>query len=103
MKFEELKQAIEVWSERRNLHIQDPARQAIKTLEEVTELQEALYNENMHNLKDAVGDTIVTLVVLCQQLGIDVLECLEQAYNTIKNRQGRMINGTFVKEEDLDD
>ena len=49
-------------------------------------------------LKDAICDSIVTLVVLYLQLGYDVEECLKIAYNNIKDRKGKMVNGTFVKE-----
>lgn len=38
---------------------------------------------------------------LAHQLDLDVTECLGIAYEEIKNRKGKMINGTFVKEEDL--
>lgn len=50
------------------------------------------------SLKDAIGDSIVTLIVLCLQLGYDVEECLTIAYNDIKDRQGVMIDDNFVKE-----
>lgn len=46
-------------------------------------------------------DTLVTIIVLAHQLDLDVTECLGIAYEEIKNRKGKMINGTFVKEEDL--
>lgn len=49
------------------------------------------------SLKDAIGDSIVTLVVLCLQLGYDVEECLTIAYNDIKDRQGVMIDDNFIK------
>lgn len=38
---------------------------------------------------------------LAHQLDLDVAECLGIAYDEIKNRKGKMINGTFIKEEDL--
>lgn len=49
------------------------------------------------SLKDAIGDSIVTLIVLCLQLGYDVEECLTIAYNDIKDRKGVMIDDNFVK------
>ena len=52
-------------------------------------------------MKDAIGDTLVTIIVLAHQLDLDVTECLGIAYEEIKNRKGKMINGTFVKEDDL--
>lgn len=53
------------------------------------------------NFKDANGDTLVTIIVLACQLDLDVTECLSIAYEEIKNRKGKMVNGTFIKEEDL--
>ena len=34
--------------------------------------------------------------------GFTMLECLEHAYEQIKDRKGKMIDGVFVKEEDLE-
>ena len=50
---------------------------------------------------DGIGDTFVTLIILSQQLGLDPKECLEMAYNVIKGRSGKTVNGVFVKKEDL--
>ena len=50
-----------------------------------------------------MGDIFVTLIILCEQLNLDPVECLEKAYKKIESRQGKTINGTFVKEEDLCD
>lgn len=63
-------------------------------------LKKVTYNFNRPPelaLKDAIGDSIVTLVVLCLQLGYDVEECLKIAYNNIKDRKGIMIDDNFVK------
>ena len=63
-------------------------------------LRKVTYNFNRPPemaLKDAIGDSIVTLVVLCLQLGYDVEECLKIAYNNIKDRKGIMIDDNFVK------
>nr|DAF59976.1 MAG TPA: MazG-like family protein [Siphoviridae sp. ctGz830] len=43
----------------------------------------------------------VTLIVLCRQIGIEPTRCLDMAYEKIKDRTGKTINGVFVKEEDL--
>ncbi len=48
------------------------------------------------------GDLQVTLIVYCLQRGIDYQKCLADAYKVIKNREGKMVNGTFVKESDLE-
>lgn len=48
-----------------------------------------------------MGDIFVTLIILCEQIGIDPVECLEMAYEKISKRKGKTINGQFIKEEDL--
>ena len=57
--------------------------------------------EREQDRKDAVGDILVVLTIYCQQKGWSIAECFELAYNEIKNRKGKMVNGSFVKSEDL--
>ena len=76
-----------------------PIGQAIKTLEEVTELLAAINRNDMPEIKDAVGDVVVTLLMVCATLDIDLTECLADAYNEIKDRKGTLLaSGVFVKE-----
>lgn len=175
---EELIKKVERWSEVRNLHTADPKAQTLKVVEEFTEMlmavrgrKVALGIQNLvghecskerlesinDDIIDGVGDTYVTLIILCQQLGIDFVgmrgksefyydflavhalndlatgisksnmeliedaadyilgiadefaenlhttpkDCLQVAYDEIKDRKGMMIEGTFVKYEDL--
>ncbi len=93
-----LTQAINLWSIERILHTQDPTRQALKSLEELGEMARVLLKNDREELIDAVGDTYVTLVILCQQLGIEMSDCVNAAYNEIKDRRGKIVDGTFVKE-----
>lgn len=51
--------------------------------------------------RDDIGDMIVVLINIAERSGYTLQECLEQAWNDIKDRKGKMINGTFVKEADL--
>lgn len=44
---------------------------------------------------------ICYLDLICKELGYDFTECFEGAYNEIKDRKGRWVNGSFVKEQDL--
>jgi hypothetical protein len=75
--------------------------QAIKTLEETTELIDAINTNNLLEIVDAVGDIYVTLRGVCIVEGIDLTECAELAYNEIKDRKGHLrADGTFVKEHD---
>lgn len=48
-----------------------------------------------------MGDVFVSLIILCRQLNLDPVKCLELAYDKIKLREGKTIDGTFVKAEDL--
>ena len=92
---------VEKWSIDRDLHEAESSKQMLKILEELGEVASALAKNKPEELKDGIGDVIVTLIILAQQQGLSVEECLEYAYNEIKNRKGKMVNGVFVKEEDL--
>lgn len=72
--------------------------QAVKTLEETTELIDAVNTDNKPMIKDAVGDIIVTLVMVCEIEGLTIEECMEAAYDEIKDRKGYLrADGTFIK------
>lgn len=92
---------IEQWATDRNLHTADPNKQMLKLMEETGELASAMARSNDSLTKDAVGDIVVVLTVLCTQLYISVEECIRIAYDEIKDRKGKMINGVFIKEADL--
>lgn len=104
--FSDLITKINHWADERNLKHADPKIQWMRVTEEVGEIRDVLlkptkFTEPQAALKDAIGDTLVTIIVLAHQLDLDVTECLSVAYEEIKNRKGKMVNGTFVKEEDL--
>lgn len=87
------------WAFQRNLLKPENApKQFIKLSEEVGELANAILKQNKEEQKDAIGDIQVVLIILSQQLGLDYKECLKSAYEEIKNRKGKTINGTFIKE-----
>jgi NTP pyrophosphatase (non-canonical NTP hydrolase) len=92
---------IRQWSIDRNLHTADPNKQALKLGEEFGELFEGLAKGNLALTKDAIGDMYVVLTIMSQQLGFTIEECIDVAYDEIKDRRGRMIDGVFVKESDL--
>lgn len=93
---------IRQWAIDRNLHTADPTKQALKIGEEFGELFEGLAKGDEDLTKDALGDMYVVMTILSQQLGFDIEECIELAYNEIKDRKGVMRGGVFVKEEDLE-
>ena len=88
------------WAEARGIvKNSTPMAQAIKTLEEVTELLEAIHKGDRNAQKDAYGDILVTLIVGCATADVDLVECLGLAYEEIKNRKGYLTDqGVFVKE-----
>ncbi|MMZ46533.1 MazG nucleotide pyrophosphohydrolase domain protein [compost metagenome] len=96
-----LKEAIEQWTIDRNLHTADPTRQMLKLGEEYGELCAGMARNDMEKVKDSLGDMFVVMTVLSLQMDIDIQECVRGAYDEIKDRKGRMINGVFVKESDL--
>lgn len=94
---------VKKWASDRNLiKGSTPANQLVKLSEECEELEQALEacgpNDDMKEIIDAIGDIQVVLAVMCAQLGLDIDECREAAWEQIKDRKGRMIDGVFVKE-----
>lgn len=92
---------VEKWSRDKGLDKSDSKSQALKFYEEAGEVAAALVRKDPFALKDGIGDTVVTLIILAQQQGTDLEECLEMAYEEIKDRRGKMVDGSFVKEGDL--
>ena len=74
-------------------------KQMIKVMEEVGETAGALLKNNEHELKDGIGDILVTVIILAQQLGYSPTECLQLAYDEIADRKGKTVDGVFVKDE----
>ena len=79
-----------------------PRNQTPKLIEEFGELITAIYADDIEEIKDAIGDIQVVLCVMCHQLGIDIDECREIAWEQIKDRKGKTVDGVFVKEVQSD-
>lgn len=92
---------IKQWAVDRNLHTANPDKQMLKLFEELGELAEGMAKVRPDQIKDSIGDVYVVLTILSLQLGIDIEECIDIAYDEIKDRKGRMVDGVFVKESDL--
>lgn len=100
MTFEQLQMLVLAWASNRNiLNEGDTKTQFIKLVEEVGELGKGINHRDKHEIIDGVGDVLVTLINLCWLAEVDPMMCLEAAYNEIKDRKGKMLNGTFVKEK----
>lgn len=75
----------------------DPKTQYIKLQEEAGEFAKALLKNDRAEMKDAIGDMVVVLVNLAHLCNFKIEDCIESAYFEIKNRKGKMENGTFIK------
>ena len=94
-----MKKKVLEWAEPKGLlNPQIAPQQFMKLVEEVGELSNAMLNRNEAEQIDALGDIQVVLIILAEQLGFDLDTCLECAYDEIKNRKGKTINGSFIKE-----
>lgn len=99
MDYFELEAAVEVWAEEKGiLSKATPMAQALKTLEETTELCVAINSDDKAEIIDAMGDIMVTLIIQAKMQNVSLEDCLESAYNVIAKRTGKMINGQFVKD-----
>tara|TARA_R100001480_G_scaffold3156_4_gene8447 strand:+ start:854 stop:1624 length:771 start_codon:yes stop_codon:yes gene_type:complete len=91
---------IRTWAETRGLYEKgDPTVQYVKLQEEAGELAKALLKDDQPEVIDAIGDMVVVLTNLAHQRGVYIEECIQSAYEVINKRTGKMINGTFVKDE----
>ena len=90
---------IREWAAERGIYKKgDPKTQYLKLQEEAGELAKALLKNDRPEIEDAIGDCVVVLVNLAELCGMSLEDCVESAYNEIKNRKGKMENGTFKKE-----
>ena len=94
------KEKVLEWAEQRNLlNEENVLKQYAKLQEESNELLIAILNKDPYEQIDAIGDCVVVLTILANQLGFDIDECFQSAYEEIKDRTGKTINGTFVKDK----
>ncbi len=90
---------IRKWANDRGIYDKgDSNTQYIKLMEEVGELAQGLLKRNDVEIYDAIGDMIVVLTNLAHMEGVKIEDCIQDAYDEIADRKGKMINGTFVKE-----
>jgi len=97
--YNELEALVIAWAEQKGIFENGTYRaQALKTLEEVQELQEAIENEDRDEVIDALGDILVTIIIQAEMHELSLVDCLESAYNVIAKRSGKMVDGQFVKD-----
>jgi len=76
----------------------EPLAQLDKTKEEVGELELAIYEHDIDEVKDAIGDIYVTITMQAEAWGLTMEQCVQAAYDVIKHRTGKMVDGKFVKD-----
>lgn len=99
MTFNYLQNEVEIWGRARGIvQNSNSMAQAIKTLEEVNELLEAIHKGDRAAQADAYGDILVTLIIGCATADLDLVDCLGKAYDEIKDRKGYLdAQGVFHK------
>ena len=88
------------WAQNRGIYTNgDIGKQYEKLLEETGELGRSLIHDDQAEVEDAIGDMVVVLTNLAHQRGTTIEKCIQGAYDVIAKRTGKMVNGTFVKDE----
>jgi len=107
---------IRLWAMSRGLYAKgDVKTQIIKLQEEVGELAKAIINNDVEEIIDAIGDCVIVLTSIAKfanninmpknnftgsqlENNITIEQCINSAYNVIKKRNGKMLNGSFIKD-----
>ena len=90
---------IRVWAQERGLYDKgDVKTQYIKLMEETGEIGRAILKQDTEQVIDGIGDAVVVLTNLAELVGVPIEDCMQQAYNVISKRTGKMVNGTFKKD-----
>ena len=87
------------WADERGLYENgDTKTQALKLVEEVGETCRAILKEDREEVIDGIGDCVVVLTNLAELVGVPIEICIDAAYDEIKDRKGKMVNGTYKKD-----
>ena len=90
------------WANSRNLiDGSNSFRQMTKLIEEMGELAHGIAKGRPDEVMDGIGDMVVVLTIMAAQNGMDIEQCIAMAWDEIKDRRGRMVDGIFIKEADL--
>jgi len=86
---------------RREHKIDNPVMQALKVTEEVGEISTEITHNRLHGpgMVDAIGDSLVAIIILADILGYNPVDCLQEAYDVISKRKGETKDGCFIKED----
>jgi NTP pyrophosphatase (non-canonical NTP hydrolase) len=92
---------IRQWAKDRNLiEGSDLKSQFVKLIEEAGELANAIAKKNDIEFADAIGDMVVVLTIMAAQNGMMIEDCIDAAWQQIRDRKGKMVEGIFIKEAD---
>jgi NTP pyrophosphatase (non-canonical NTP hydrolase) len=92
---------IRQWATDRNLiEGSDIKSQFVKLIEEAGELADAIVKKNDIEFADAIGDMVVVLTIMAAQNKMLIEDCIDGAWQEIKDRKGKMVDGTFLKDAD---
>lgn len=92
---------VKEWIHDRNLQTATLQSQTVKLGEEFGELCSGIARDDDAIIEDSIGDMFVVMMVMCEIKGIDFTDCVRSAYYEIKDRKGKLVDGVFIKEEDL--
>lgn len=98
---DDIQEAFECYSLPRKLYIKNREKNLCFILNSLGVLSQEISGEDEFPEYDAIGTIVYNLIHYSYGLSLDFKECVQHAYNQIKDRKGRMIDGVFVKEEDL--
>lgn len=99
MKYYELEALVIAWATQKGiLEKGNTLAQCNKTLEEVHELEVAIIDRNRDEIIDTLGYILVTIIIQAEMNELSLIDCLNSAYNVIRNRTGVMKDGQFLKD-----
>ena len=96
-------EAVRQWGAIRGIGGASFQRQYQRVLQEVVEIHDAMNNNDMDEVSDAIGDTIVTLINLAKTVNMNAEDCLKGAFGVIELRKGLNKDGDFVRYGKLND
>lgn len=101
MEMEQVIKDIRKWIHDRNLQTATTQSQLVKLGEEFGELCAGIARDDDPIIEDSLGDMFVVMMVIAEIKGFEIDDCIKSAYEEIKDRKGKLVNGVFIKEEDL--
>lgn len=90
-------QEVRNWGAMRGIDGATFQKQYQRVLQEIVEIHDEYNKGNHHEVKDAIGDSIVTLINLAKTVGENAEDCLAQAFGVIELRKGLNFDGDFVR------